>query len=302
MPVVKRHGWRRFRPRLMTNSYVYSDAAVYGRGTALEKALRLAEIYTQQNPTIEQAVDQLKTKVSLATSPVRLLALALLLTPQASRAQAMMDAHKNNFHDRKSRLFELIDFNDAFVAAVLSLDKSEEAGFAEHFRAAQKTYAKKHKTPLFTEGQWSAIVHGLSRETAVYFAAQNAGFDVIMTTRTDDAFGVDMQIRERGNGAYINVDCKTHSSFFFRLKELVRQKRLTQDEAIKAQETGYCLIENCRDYSCARVVLLRIDHTMLGDIVDFRFADEVKTAQLLHEVVAKFGTRDQGYGRDIAPL
>ena len=304
MPIVRRHGWRRFRPQLVVAPLPYHTvpARKMGEQPLIEQAVHLVSEYLKKNTTLDRAIDLLKNQLIIASTPVRLVALALLLTPQASRAQAMMDAHKHNFHDRKARLFELIDFNDSFVAAVLSINADELDGFSDAFRSAQEAFAKKHKTPLLSEGQWHAIEHGLSREVAVYFAALHAGYEALMTSRVDDAFGVDMQVRDRATGSYVNIDCKTHSSFFFRLKELVRERRLTPEQAVHAQDVGYCEIENCRDDICVKVVLLRIDHTILGDIVNFRFVDERATVERLAEIIGHYGLKDGGYGKMIAPL
>lgn len=297
--MIKLGKWRQFRPRLVP---VNPAAVAQGGHTSLEKAEEIAVTLLKQNTSIEGAVDTLKAQIQITSTAPRLIALALLMTPEASHAQAMMDVHKHNFHDRKARLFELIDFNDTFVAGVLAMPRSEHKGFADLFHQAQQRLSKAYKTALFTDGQWHAILHGLSREIAVYLAAVDEGFDAIMTTRTDDAFGVDMQIRERETGRYVNIDCKTHSSFFFRLKELVRERRMTPGDAAQAQELGSCRIENCRDNRCVGVVLLRIDHTILGEITDFSFEDTTKIGQTLGEVVTKYGTSDSGYGHSIAPL
>lgn len=302
MPITRRHGWRRFRPASLSLMVrAPRETTQKTARSTIEEAEKIAMRRIRQNPIIDQAVELLRDQIVLSPRPERLVALALLLTPQASRAQSMMDAHKHNFHDRKARLFELIDFNDAFVSAVLEcIDELDD--FSEQFRAAQKRLAKKYHTALFTDGQWDAIEHGLSREVAVFLAAKNAGFDALMTSRTDDAFGIDMQVRDRATGMYVNIDCKTHSSFFFRLKALVRERRLNRREALHAQELGFCAIENCRDDHCARVVLLRIDHTQLGDIVHFQFTDETKIIGLLKTVIETYGMRHDGFGKEIAPL
>lgn len=269
--------------------------------TTLDAAEKIVHRKLKQEPMWERAAALVQDQIAVAPTPARVVALALLLTPQASRAQAMMDSHRHNFHNRHERLLELIDFNDAFVSAVLEcVDELDD--FSNQFRTVQKRLAHRYRTPLFTDGQWDAIEHGLSREVAVFMAARDAGFDALMTSRTDDAFGIDMQIRSPRTGTYINIDCKTHSSFFFRLKELVREKRLSRNQAVRAQELGYCALENCRDDICARIVLLRIDHTLLGDISHFRFVDETKIITLLDTIVDAYGTKGRGFGSDIAPL
>lgn len=301
MPITRRHGWRRFRPVTLTTPRASLRSQLKAADSVVARAEVVAEQAAQKNPVLERAVDLLRSQLMIAPTPERTVALALLLTPQASRAQFMMDAHKHTFYNRKERLLELIDFNDAFVSAIIACSDQLEK-FSDQFRDAQKRFCKRHKTPVFTDGQWHAIEHGLSREAAVYFAAQHAGFDVVMTSRTDDAFGIDMQVRDRAQHAYVNIDCKTHSSFFFRLKQLVREKRLSERDALRAQELGFCATENCRDNHCVRVVLVRIDHTILGDIVAFRFVDDTKIVAELRKILRVYGMHDAGFGRDIAPL
>ena len=63
-------------------------------------------------------------------------------------------------------------------------------------------------------------MHGLSREIAVFKAAENAGLNALMSSRVADAFGIDMQIADTVSGDYVNIDCKTSSAFHFRLKDL----------------------------------------------------------------------------------
>lgn len=293
--------WRYFRPRSFTQT-----VERHSNGTAnqelFSRAAALTESILKVHPTIDDAIDTLKHRTTNAPSAERLLALTLLLTPRAARAQMMMDEHKHNFHDRKTRLFELIDFNDTFVATVLALSDSERPEFAGRLYQTMQQFAKVHKTPVFMEGQFDAIVHGLSREIAVYHAALKEGFDALMTSRTDDAFGVDIQVRDRQTRGYANIDIKTRSSYYFRLKLLLQDHRITMSEADIALETGYCAVVNRHDDVKVPVVIFRIDHTILGDIVNFEFTDTARIGEKLQLVLDRCAIHDDGFGKVIMPL
>lgn len=293
--------WRYFRPRTLTPVIEQQTRGV-GHDRLFASAVAEAERVLAVHPTVDEAIATLKHRIGNASTPERLLALTLLMVPQAARAQAMMDAHRNNFHDRKTRLFELIDFNDTFVATVLALTPAERHGFVDHLRSTMEQFAKKYKTPIFKDGQFDAIVHGLSREIAVYHAALREGFDALMTSRTDDAFGVDIQVRDRRTRAYANIDIKTHSSYYFRLKVLLREHRITMKEANIALETGYCQVMNRHDSINVPVVIFRIDHTILGDITDFEFTSSERVGEKLQIVLDKCGIHDDGFGKVIIPL
>ncbi|HEU0266440.1 MAG TPA: hypothetical protein VFQ70_02330 [Candidatus Saccharimonadaceae bacterium] len=300
MPMLTRQ-WHYFRPQTLT-PVVARHTSDVTHDLLFARAEAEAERTLAVHRTIDEAITTLKHRVGNASTPERLLALTLLMVPQAARAQAMMDAHRNNFHDRKSRLFELIDFNDTFVATVLALTPAERHEFIEHLRHAMQHFAKKHKTPMFKDGQFDAIVHGLSREIAVYHAALREGFDALMTSRTDDAFGVDIQVRDRQTRAYVNIDIKTHSSYYFRLKVLLRERRISMDEANVALETGYCQVMNRKDSIDVPVIVFRIDHTILGDITDFEFTSSERIGEKLQLVLDECGIHDDGYGKSIVPL
>lgn len=295
--------WRYFRPR-------HPHAIAERRHASLPTARRgvfvdgqlLAEQLLKQHPSIDDAIDTLRHRTRNAATPERLLALTLLMVPRSARAQEMMDAHKHNFHDRKARLFELIDFNDTFVATVLALRPEERVGFGDRLYSIMRQMARRYHTPNFLEGQYEAIVHGLSREIAVYQAALDGGFDALMSSRTDDAFGIDMQIRDRRTGHYINIDIKTHSSYYFRLKVLVRERRISQKQAEQALDTGYCSVINRSETADVHILLFRIDHTILGDIVDFAFTDTTRIIEKIHYALDTYGIRDDGFGKVIASL
>lgn len=291
--------WRRFLPSTRPKPRLSILAAQ--TESPLIQAETLANTLLGEYHTFDKAIAVLKNGEG-SQSATKLLTSLLLQTPRAARAQAEMDRHKRNFHDRHARLFELIDFNDTLVAAILALPIVERHEFVEQLRHTLRQFSAHQHTPNFSDHQYEAIVHGLSREIAVYLAAKNHGYDVLMTSRADDAFGVDMQIRDPQTNAYVNIDCKTHSSYYFRIKELVREKRLSLEQAKIADDLGYCPIVNRHNDIEVHVVLARIDHTIQGDIVDFEFVAPELIIQLLHDILERCPLYDSGYGKTIAPL
>lgn len=149
----------------------------------------------------------------------------------------------------------------------------------------------------FDNEQYGAIVHGLSREIAVFKAAQNAGLDAVMTSRVADAFGVDMQILDHNTGRYLNVDCKTSSSFHFRLKHLVREGRMAPRDVIDAETKGWWEIVNRGDGRRLKVVLLRVSQDELGDIRAFRFINEQAVVARLRQILVQRSLNDGLYGK-----
>lgn len=294
-----RGGWRRFRPRNVIERAAEHSSPL---DDPFEEAAVLIDRLLKLNHTMERAIDAIEHRAALAPTAPQLIAQLILMTPRAAQAQQKLDAHSRGWYDKKARVLELIDFNDTFVASVLALPESRRHEFVPRIHSMMSDFCQRQRTPMFLDGQFSAIVHGLSREIAVYLAAQDEGFDVLMTSRSDDAFGVDMQIRDRSNGKYINIDCKTHSSYFFRLRELVRQRRLATKDATQAQERGFVRIINRHDNDRVPVILLRIDHTILGNIVDFRFTNTFKVVDILDQILTTYGQDDGRYGRIITGL
>lgn len=291
--------WRRFTP-VKHRRPQFSPVALQTDPT-IQRAEVLARSLMRQHHTFDGAINVLRQE-DVSRDAVKLLASLLLQVPRAARAQAEMDRHKRSFHDRRERLLELIDFNDTLVAGVLAIPAEERVDFADELRAAINRFSAAHRTPNFNKAQYDAILHGLSREIAVYLAAQKHGYQVLMTSRTDDAFGIDMQIRDPQKEAYVNIDCKTRSSYYFRIKELMRQHRLTPEEAQIADQTSYCPVVNHHNNIEIRVILVRIDHILTGDIVDFEFVSTDYIISLLEAIIDKFPIYGNGFGKTIAPL
>lgn len=206
-----------------------------------------------------------------ASDPKALLDSLLAQTPAAVRAQRSMDSHPHSYHTNKVRLYELIDFNDTFVSLALALEPADRHGFIERLRLAMQRYCKEHDSPMFSDEQFDAITRGLSREVAVYLGARQQGYEAAMTSRREDAMGVDMVLTDPATGRLLNIDCKTSSAFHFRLKDLVHQGRLTHEAVLKAEQVGFAHVVNGQGEDAIAVTLLRIDPNEMGDIVDFTF-------------------------------
>lgn len=217
------------------------------------------------------------------------LLLLILQAPHAVQAQAQMDKHRHSFRDKASRVMELIDFNDAYVSAVLAMPAGHLHDFNDEVKRLIDWFCKRVGAWTFSDEQFEAIAHGLSREIAVYNAVRAAGFGAQMTTRSEDAFGIDMYITDYATGKQISVDTKTNSAFHYRLIELLSEGRMDDNDINLAEKRGYAAVFNGRGDEKARVVLWRIDHTTLGNIQDFAFANTEQLIGELKEIFAAYG-------------
>lgn len=263
------------------------------------------DVFAAARQTISQlpmtSISSLDSLIQLrretAQTAVDWLVLLILQAPRAAIAQVMMDKHPHGYKDHDKRLYELIDFNDTFVETVLLMAEADLATFVEKLRTEIDHFCHTLRTQSFSDEQYEAITHGLSREIAVYAAAKKHGFEVAMTSRAADAFGIDMQIRDSESGRYINVDCKTGSAFHFRLKDLVHEGRVSPSHMLDAETKGYWEITNRHDDKRrVRIILLRIDQDELGLITAFRFQDETILVQRLWEIIALRGLADGQFG------
>jgi hypothetical protein len=212
--------------------------------------------------------------------------LLVLQTPRAALAQAQMDAHPRGYRDREKRLYELIDFNDTFVSAVLAQPKAELPTFVPRMQLAMARFCKSQKAVSFTGEQFEAIVKGLSREIAVFLGAKELGFEVSMTSRTVDAFGIDMIIRHPSTGARLNIDCKTPSAFRHRMEDLLHQGRISENDLLKGDERGFLTVVHHHNKEIIPVTLLCILPDLLGEISNFTFDEPKKLKHLLNTVFA----------------
>lgn len=247
---------------------------------------------------LDAHIDSFKTYMN-TSDVVQWIALLVMQGPRAAHAQAIMDEYPHGYHEREKRLFELIDFNDTLVSAVLLLPESELAAFPKSLKQELDNFCQKMYSRVFDAEQFEAIVHGLSREIAVFKAAENAGLNALMASRTADAFGIDMQIADVATGRYINIDCKTSSSFHFRLKSLVKQHRIAPHDIVDAETRGWWEIVNRDKHGrAAKIILLRVSQDELGDIRDFRFVNEQKMVEKLKQILQQRSLADNNFGSD----
>ncbi|MBL8122323.1 hypothetical protein JNM87_06275 [Candidatus Saccharibacteria bacterium] len=207
----------------------------------------------------------------------------ILQAPQAALAQEQMDKHHHGFSARGERLYELIDFNDAYVSTVLALDEALLADFAEQAKRLMDWFCKRVGVRNLSAEQYEAIVQGLSREIAVYKGLQTEGFGVHMTSRASDALGVDMIISDPKSGKSVNIDCKAPSAYRHRIYDLLREGRLQPGEVTAAEALGYIAELNGHGREKVEVVIWRIERQTYGDIVAFAFQD---TRQLRRSITA----------------
>ncbi len=243
-----------------------------------------------QPSQLDELIEELKQRLQLLSGPrktMTLEALVVLQAPRAALAQDEMDKHKHGYHDRTKRLFELIDFNDSFVDAVLAQPPGKLPHFAEHLKHQILAFAHHYKLPSLNDEQYEAIVKGLSREIAVYLGAKLEGFDARMTSRAADAFGVDMVIIDPETEKSVNIDCKTPSAFRHRLGELVHEGRMSEDDFYEADDRDFVTVTNRHDNREIRVTTLCIRPEHLGEIIDFQFVDTTKLGELLQRIIEK---------------
>lgn len=244
------------------------------------------------NPHIEAATKRAElaeaNKDDDSEAAAWLLAL-VLRAPRAARAQAQMDKYKHNYKNKSARVLELIDFNDAYVSTVLVMPEDHIHLFNDELKKLIAWFCKRVGAWTFSNDQFHAIVHGLSREIAVFNTVKSAGYNVRMASRTDDAFGIDMVITDPNTMKSINIDTKTASAFHYRLIDLLREGRLSELDIELAEKRGYTAVFNGHGENKARVMLWRIDHRTLGDISDFRFDKTEGLIAELKEMLNEYG-------------
>ena len=283
--------WRRFRPKIKAEN---SGHQLYDlvRLEINQLLPRVKRLQWNEANWLNSAIDNLEKRnnkipdglrtVEVAASRI---ALVVMQTPRAARAQVMMDRHRGGYKEREKRLFELIDFNDAYVSAVLSLPEDQLSEFPMRLKSEMDLFARRLHVQAFTDDQYEAITHGLSREIAVYRGAVAEGLQVRMTSRVQDAMGIDMVITDPDSGKSINIDCKTRSSFFFRLVDLERQGRMSSNEKEYCEIAGYCIV----NHGSIPVVLVRIATKYLGEIDNFSFVDTAPLGILLRSALNDHG-------------
>lgn len=211
----------------------------------------------------------------------RLRTLVIAQTPKAVKAQIEMDKHKHGYHNREKRLYELIDFNDSFVSYVLATRHEDLPGLETRLFRDMNEFCRRLGVLVFTQQQYDAIVRGLSREIAVYRTAKYHGYQVSMTSRTEDAFGIDMKITDRESGKTLNVDCKTPAAFRHRLEDLVHHGRISDDELLQADERGFLTLMQHRGQESVPVTLFCVLPDRLGEISNFTFDEPERLKTML---------------------
>lgn len=300
-----RQRWRHFGPR-RSQAHERGDFCTdvcispASNGNAYEAALQRVKDSLQRRPEVkdlDKKIEKWKTQAKRTNVTIDWLTAFFAQAPRSVLAQVQMDKHPHGYHDKQARLFELIDFNDTFEGAVLSMNDEERAKFAEAGRQGCDQVCKLVGVAPFDDEQWGAILKGLSRELAVYLAAQHNGFYAYMTSRAQDAMGIDMQIKDPESGAYINIDVKAPSAFRHRLEELVHEDRLNDRELVKADEQSYALITNGHGDQAAQVVLLSVLEDKFGEVENFRFHDEAPMRDMLGMLIDHHGLHDNRYGQ-----
>ncbi len=212
-----------------------------------------------------------------------------LQAPRAAVAQHAMDKHPHGYHNKEHRLYELIDFNDAFDSAVLALPSDLRSHVKEQIKNMCDYMCEKAGTRCFSDEEYQAITHGLSREIAVYLGLVEEGYHVEMANRHEDAFGIDMRIIDPKTLKTIAVDTKTRSSYHYRVQELHREGRLSDEGLLMAERNGFTAVMNGRGSEQRRVVTWRIDHEVLGEVVDFQFEDTRRLAEEIRSILFRYG-------------
>lgn len=276
--------WRRFRPRStprVSGMQAFDDAAVIIRQhTPPRQLLRRHDL-----SVLQDAISSLEHRGMQERLPSVLLAALVLQSPRAVVAQRRMDKFPKGFHDKQHRLDELIEFNDCYVSLIIMLPDHARLVANDEIKRMMDGFCRHMKTPTFSNEQWEAITHGLSREIAVFLSARELGFEAVMTSRRADAMGVDMVITDRTTGRSLNVDIKTRSSFHFRLQDLAREGRISEMQREAADHAGYCMVVNGHGDEAVHTTLLRIDEETYGRVINFRLERPDILADKLHMIV-----------------
>jgi hypothetical protein len=287
--------WKRFRPRSrgsLKDKTAYEPDSLYARAREIaDDRLRQA---AEELPGVKDPVKRANHAVTLlrrrsSFDPSHMLALLLLQAPAAAAAQDEMDKHHGGYRNRQARLYELIDFNDTFVDTVLSLPEEALADFETRLKQELGVICAKLHTNGLDDDQYEAIVHGLSREIAVLRGAQAEGYVARMTSRVQDAMGVDIIITDPHTKRSIGVDVKTYSAFHFRLKKLQNQHRIDEEKRLQCELAGFCTIKNGKGKHGVETVLVRIDTERLGPIVEFTFKDTAELGKLIASALKHHG-------------
>ncbi len=279
--MAKRH-WRRFLPRKQANAEP-SDTGI--TSLRVVRSVADANAYAQHLKQQEVPTDAQQKLAYYQT-------LLVAQTPQAVLAQWQMDTHKHGYHNREKRLYELIDFNDTFVNLVLATPLHKRGALPQALKHKMDMFCRKLGTPCFTSEQFSAIVLGLGREIAVFAAAEQLGYYARMTSRTQDAFGIDMMIVEPGTNKRLYIDCKTPSAYRHRLEDLVKYGHISEEQLLQADKDDFITIDRHHNQDIVPVTLLCIRSDTVGEVHDFAFDEPRRMQALLDTVFASVENRN----------
>ena len=287
--------WRRFRPRErgpLHDPTVFEPDSLYAKARKIIddtlQQSRNVKHFGRQTKRINDAVRRLTARD--IRQPEYMLARLILQTPSAACAQVNMDKHKGGYANRRARLFELIDFNDTYVDTVLSLPEEELTDFPQRLHDEMVIFCKRVRLPMFTDKQFDAIIHGLSREIALFRSAKKLGYIVHMTSRLQDSMGIDMVITDPVSKKSINVDSKTRSAFHFRLRDLVQERRIDEEQRLRCELMGFCLITNGKGDEAVNTVLFRLATKDLGGIKNFDFINPEALSEQIYQAIEYHGT------------
>lgn len=290
--------WRRFLPPRkrqwrkgkLDDPTVVEPSGIYAEARLLVDDI-MREVRSKRRDTVyKQTAEAIKILRQIVhPTSVDLLALVVLQTPQAARAQDDMDRHRGGYSNRQARVYELIDFNDTFVDLVLSLPLEEHSAFGDRLWNELTHFCDTYHAMCFEEKQYKAILHGLSREIAVFQGAKAEGLLARMTSRVQDARGIDMVITDPMTHRSIEVDCKTHSSFHFRLLTLERKHRINDEYRMRCELAGFCPVAGGSRSEESHSILLRISTEELGPIQSFAFEDTRLLGERLRAAIAEHG-------------
>lgn len=275
--------WHQFQRRVRSdvgNKDVFRDATYI-----VNNHLRHLHRVHGRVSLLDNAIDEQRRYAANSNNPGQLLALLLLLTPGAAQAQEQIDTHPHGFHSKQARVYELIDFNDAYVATVLAMQRRHLPTFNTHLKRMMDEVCRRVGTRVFDEQQFDAITRGLTREIAVYLTAVELGYDVRITSRREDAMGVDMVVKDKKTERTANLDIKSPSSYRYRLQDLVREGRMSEHDQMQADVKGYAFTTNGHGAEAVDVTLFRVDANEVGEIVDFRFEEPNKLDTRLQDVL-----------------
>ena len=280
--------WRRFRPRTIVATETSDDDVVSRARKLIDNAVAGVprRLWRRHDASIyDGAIDSLRSRATTENDVAFWVAALVLQAPRAVAAQRQMDKHQHGYRNKQARLFELIDFNDTYVTTVLALPEQHLAVFDSRVRAMMNDICARLRLPGFSDEQWQAITMGLSREIAVYRGARLLGYRARMTSRVEDAMGVDMVVTNSDDES-INLDIKTRSSFHFRLMDLEREGRISHLELEQGEKFGHLTVINGHGHESVRTTLLRIDEETYGRTTNYSLERLEPLRDSLEQIVA----------------